>query len=173
MTAPPHVVVLWIGLLTAALTDLRASKIPNWLTGSMMVLGIGIHAATGPDPWLGLVGCAAAFALHFLLFFLGVEKAGDAKLMMGVGATMGWAEMLETTAWWAILFLPLGFVVLILRGRLPNLLASLRWIVDRSLGRAVGDAPEPTVMIAGPVIAVCGILSSLTDWLALPISGRL
>ncbi len=162
MSTPPHVLLLWVGLMGAALTDLSSGRIPNWLTLTMMVLGISAHALTS-EPWLGVVGCLAAFALHFVLFGLGVVKAGDAKLMMGVGACVGMVEMLETTVWWMLLYLPLGLIVLAARGRLGNFVAALRYTADRTLGRPVGDPPEPTMMIAGPVIAVAGILASTTD----------
>lgn len=169
MSTPPHIIVLWTGLLIAALTDLRSGRIPNALTLSMIAMGIGTHALTGADPWLGVIGCAAAFALHFVLFALGIEKAGDAKLMMGVGACVGWAEMIETTAWWALLYLPLGLIVLAARGRLSNLVAAAKWSARQAMGQEAGERPEPTMLIAGPVIAVGGVLASLTDWLAVSI----
>ncbi|MBX2804079.1 MAG: A24 family peptidase [Myxococcales bacterium] len=165
MIAHPQVLVLWIGLLTAALTDIRDGKIPNWLTVPMMVSGIAIHAVVSDPAWTGLVGCVAAFVLHFLLFALGVQKGGDAKLMMGIGACVGVAEMIEATCWWAILYLPVGMLTLAVRGRLGNLLAALRYTVRRSLGQPAGERPEPTMMIAGPTLAVSGFLANLTDWL--------
>ncbi len=170
MSTPPHVVVLWLGLLIAALTDLRNGRIPNALTFPMIAMGVGTHILVGSEPLLGVIGCGAAFVLHFLLFALGIEKAGDAKLMMGVGACVGWAEMLETTAWWALLYLPIGLLVLAARGRLGNLVAAARWSARRAMGQDAGERPEATMLIAGPVIAAGGVLASLTDWLAVPIS---
>ncbi len=165
MIAGPHVVILFAGLLAGAATDLRAGRVPNVLTFPMMALGIVTHLVIGPDPWLGLVGCGAAFAIHFVGFGLGLEKAGDAKLMMGLGACVGWLEMVEATLWLAVLYLPVGLGVLALKGRLGNLVAVLRWSADKARGRPAGERPEATWIIAGPIIAASGALANLTDWL--------
>lgn len=164
MSPPPHLVAAWIGLLAATVTDATTGRIPNWLTGSMMMVGIGTHVALGPDPWFGVVGAAGAFAVHFLLWAIGVIKAGDAKLMMGLGACVGAFEMLEATLWWLILFLPLGLVILAVRGKLGNLWATMRYLVDRARG-APTDKPPESITIVGPLLALCGFLATTTDWL--------
>jgi Flp pilus assembly protein protease CpaA len=158
-------VVLFAGLLGAAVTDFRTGKIPNVLTFPMMAVGIVIHLTAGADPSFGLVGCAAAFALHFVLFAFGVEKAGDAKLMMGLGACVGWREMLEATLWLAVVYLPIGLAILAAQGKLPNLVKSARYVLARMQGRAAGDPPEPTYVRAGPIMLVAGTLGWATDWL--------
>lgn len=162
--APQHVVLV-IGLVAGAVTDLWTGRIPNMLTFPMMVLGMSIHGATGADPLLGLLGCAAAFALHFPFFALGIEKGGDAKLMMGLGACLGWAVMLEASAWLAILYLPIGLAILAAQGRLSNLVATVRHAIARQQGKASGPPPEPTYFRTGPVIAIGGLLAWLTDLL--------
>src|SRR5687767_10184061 len=105
-TLPVADVVLLAGLVGGAFTDLRTGRIPNVLTFPMMALGIAIWATTGPDRGFGALGCAAAFALHFPLWAFGVQRGGDAKLLMGLGACAGWREMLEASVWYAILFVP-------------------------------------------------------------------
>ena len=166
MTVPPHVLILWVGLLIGAATDLRAGKIPNVLTFPMMALGVVTHLVLGPDPWLGLMGLGAAFVVHFVGFALGIEKAGDAKLMMGLGACVGWHEMLEATLWMAVLYLPLGLAILAMRGKLGNLIAVAKYSADKALGRPVAEEkPEATWLITGPIIAAAGILANLTPWL--------
>ena len=42
---------LAIGLVVAAVTDVREGRIPNWLTGSLAVFGIGVIAWA----WLGWI----------------------------------------------------------------------------------------------------------------------
>lgn len=163
MALPPNVLVLWVGLVLAAVTDLRTGLIKNWLTFSLMAFGIVYHGIVGPDRLLGLAGCGAAFALHFVLFGIGVEKAGDAKLFMAIGACVGLHEMIEATVWFAILYVPVGLLTLAAKGRLSNLLATLGWIARRARGLPVGDPPEPTMMIAGPTILVAGLVAGTTD----------
>jgi Flp pilus assembly protein protease CpaA len=163
----PEIVVLLGGLAVASVTDLSYGRIPNALTFPMMILGMLIHATTGPTEWwFGVAGCGLAFAVHFALFALGIEKAGDAKLMMGLGACVGWAEMIEATAWLAILYLPIGLAILAARGQLSNLVAVFRWQVAKARGEDPGEKPEANWFVTGPVIAVAGVLGWLTDWLA-------
>lgn len=169
MDPTPNLLVLWIGLLVASLTDLRDGKIRNWLTFPLMVFGVAYHAMVGPDRWLGLVGLAAATALHFTLFALGIQRAGDAKLFMGLGACVGWVEMVEASLWFALLYVPVGLATLAAKGRLSNLVATVRYVAQRSMGRPSEPPPESTMMIAGPTILVAGVIATtsdvLRDWL--------
>lgn len=162
----PIDVVLVGGMVVAAVTDARTGKIPNALTFTMMVLGIVVNATWVGDPTVGLVGCAAAFAIHYPLWMLGVEKAGDAKLFMGIGACVGWRELVEASLWLAVVYVPVAVVMLAVQGKLPNLVRSLRYLVDKARGAATGEPPEQTFVRAGPIILVAGLLGRTTDWLA-------
>jgi Flp pilus assembly protein protease CpaA len=166
MELSPQQLVLLVGVTAGAVMDLWTGRIPNVLTFPMMVTGIALHAILGPETLVGLVGCAAAFAVHFPLFAAGIEKGGDAKLMMGIGACVGWATMLEATLWLAVLYLPVGLVVLAVQGKLPNLLATARYVLAKWQGQAKEPPPEPTYFRTGPVIAVGAVLAWMTDWLA-------
>ncbi len=163
MDLTPNIVVLWIGLVVAAVTDLRSGLIRNWLTFPLAGWGIVYHALVGPDRWLGLVGAGAALAIHYTLFVLGVQKAGDAKLFVAIGACVGFAEMVETTIWFFGLYAPVGLATLAVRGRLTNFVATLWWIVRKTMGLPVEDPPEPTMMIAGPTILAAGLVAGSTD----------
>ncbi|MEM6926114.1 MAG: A24 family peptidase [Myxococcota bacterium] len=163
MELTPNVVILWVGLLVAAVTDLQTGKIRNWLTFSLMATGIVYHGIVGPDRLFGLAGFGAATALHFLLYVGGVQKAGDAKLFMAIGALLGMEEMVETTIWFFLLYMPVGLTILALKGRLTNFLATISWIARKTFGLPVEEAPEPTMMIAGPTILVAGLLAGTTD----------
>jgi prepilin peptidase CpaA len=81
-----------IALLSwAAIVDLRARRIPNWLTFSIALSGLtqcwtANHLA---GPVQSLLGFAAGFALPFVLFAIGALGGGDVKLLAGVGAWLG------------------------------------------------------------------------------------
>jgi prepilin peptidase CpaA len=77
--------------LVAAWTDLRERRIPNLLTGPVLVGGLGVAAGLGG--WAGLADAllaSAIAALPFLfLFAFAGGGAGDAKLMAALGAWLG------------------------------------------------------------------------------------
>ena len=108
-----------------------------------------------------------AFALHFAIYALGVERAGDAKLMMGVGALQGWSLMLESTFWTLLLLFPVGLAVLALRGRLRNFWHTIQYSYRKALGYPVEPPKEQTMMAFGPVIAVAVVVARFTDVLLL------
>jgi len=158
--------VLFAGVITAGVTDLRDRRIPNVLTFSMIGLGIVIHFVMGAY-WLPLLGILVAFGLHFALFALNVERAGDGKLMIAVGSLLGWSEMLETTLWSFLLLIPVGVLILLVRGKLGNFWETLKFAVRKALGYPVEPPEEKTYMAFAPVIACAAFVARFTDWLYL------
>lgn len=163
MTWGPTELVLATGLVVACVTDLRTGKIYNALTFPMIALGIAIHLSEGQLPF-ALVGLAVSFVVHYGLWWLGVQRGGDAKLFMAMGALRGWAEAMEATLWSAFVYLPVGVLVLAASGKLGNVLAALRWTAS---GRSKGEPrPEPTMLKTAPIIAVAWALARTTQWLS-------
>src|SRR5690606_8108356 len=111
-----------------------------------------------------LIGLGVAFALHFPLWILKVEKAGDVKLLMATGAPMGAGFAVETSIWCALLYLPAGLALLAVQGRLKNLLYALRWALFRARGLDTGPPPEPTMLRTAPLIAVAALAATSTTW---------
>lgn len=166
----PEVLVVLAGLAIASYTDLKTGKIPNQLTGGMMAIGLVIHLIYG-NPMFSLYGILLAFAIHFTLFALGVEKGGDAKLIMGVGALVGWSEMLEATTWYAILYLPVGLAILTMQGKLKNVIGASKWFALKASGVDI-PRPEPTMMKTAPIIAIAtviGLAISTADLLGISL----
>ncbi|MBA2321343.1 MAG: prepilin peptidase [Deltaproteobacteria bacterium] len=164
----PVLIGVWAaGLAWASWSDARTGRIPNVLTFGMMAAGLLLHAAGG-DPLFALLGIGVAFAMHYPLYMLQIEKAGDAKLVMGVGALVGWREAIDTTLWFAVLYLPVGIAVLAARGRLGNLQRVFQWRVDKARGLEAGDAPEATVLWTAPVIAAAAIAARAFDVMPIP-----
>jgi prepilin peptidase CpaA len=166
LTLGPPEVVLLVGLAVAAITDARTGRIPNALTGLLMALGV-LWWVTQGEPMVGIVGLLAAFALHFVLWKLGVEKAGDAKLFMAIGAGLGWGEMIEASLYTGVVYLPVGLLLLAVQGRLPNLVAAVRYTALKAQGLDPGDPPEPTMLRTAPIIAVGGAVAIFTDWVSI------
>jgi len=83
--------VLLAVVLLAAAYDLRFRRIPNWLTMSGVVLGLGVNAILFGARGFGLsaLGLLCAFAVYLPLYLIRGMGAGDVKLMAAVGALVG------------------------------------------------------------------------------------
>ena len=95
---------------------------------------------------------------------LKVERGGDAKLMMGVGAFYGWSLMLASSVWMLLLLFPVGLTVLTLKGRLRNFFETVRFAWRKALGYPVEPPEQQTMMPFGPVIACAVLAARLLPW---------
>lgn len=77
--------------LAAAVWDLRVRRIPNGLTLPLLVSGLAWNTWVGGLAGLasGVGGCVIAALPFVVLYLYAGGGAGDAKLMMGVGAWLG------------------------------------------------------------------------------------
>lgn len=120
-----------IGLCTiAAAFDVRQARIPNLLTGPAWLGGMVWAAAVGGWPQFGnALAASVLLALPFIIMFMfALGGAGDAKLMATIGAWLGLGSGLQTLLLIVLAGGILGFAAAILRGRLLNLLANLRFM---------------------------------------------
>ena len=92
------VILISLGMLTAAFIDGWAFKVPNWLTLSLVVSGwmlgllhdFGVAVDAGRGGFLySLFGTMLGFALLFPILFIGGMGQGDVKMQMGFGAWLG------------------------------------------------------------------------------------
>ena len=130
-------VVLALVVVIAAVYDVRYRRIPNWLTLSGVLLGLGLNwwvgSQLGADAGFGVLralkGLGLAFVIYFPLYILRGMGAGDVKLMSAVGAIAGAAN------WFGIFILTniLGGIVavclLLSKGRLRNSLGNLGYML--------------------------------------------
>jgi Flp pilus assembly protein protease CpaA len=160
------------GLAVAFVTDVTSWRIPNWLVLMMMAAGFAYNVATG-HYLVPILGFAVAFAIHFPLWILKVEKAGDSKLYMGLGAIVGWQLVVETTLYKFVLHIPFGLAILWATGNLRNLPVVTRYALRPQLQQLAqnpalyptldrlglvpaadaGEPPKLTMMFWEPVIA--------------------
>ena len=82
-------------LAVASYVDLRILEVPDWLNYAGIAAGLGIHLIFSLQQWSwwpiasSLTGFAIAFALACLMFYSGQWGGGDAKLLMAIGALVG------------------------------------------------------------------------------------
>lgn len=110
--------------LLAAIYDLRVRRIPNAITGPLLVAGIAWAVVAGGLRALGgAVGACALLALPYVvLFLLGKGGAGDAKLMGAIGAWVGLADGVIVLVCVAVAGAVLGIANAAARGRLGFIL---------------------------------------------------
>ena len=94
---------LAVGLLLAALMDLRTHHIPNRVVGWGAVCGVVLNWVFPPfllASWLWpLQGLMMGLLMFLPFYMLGVMGAGDVKLMAMVGAFLGPVDVM-----WAVLY---------------------------------------------------------------------
>lgn len=90
-------VPFWIALpvvalcVVATVVDVRTRRIPNWLTGSALLLGLVVHVAVRGVPGLRDSGLGALVAGGLMLpgWLMRWKGGGDVKLMAAAGAWLG------------------------------------------------------------------------------------
>jgi len=83
--------LLAVVLATAVVTDIRSSRIPNWLTIPAMAAGTCAYTWTNGVAGMvfSMVGLGVGLGLFLILHLSGGIGAGDVKLMGAVGAMVG------------------------------------------------------------------------------------
>ena len=168
-------IFLFVIIFMACYTDLTQMKIPNALTFPLIIGGVvywivSAVVTTSPEPWwFGLLGLAIAAPIHFFLWMIKLDRGGDAKLMWGVGAALGWATMLEATFWSFLAMGPVAFVVLAAQGRLGAFVATVKYAITAPFlklrGIPIAEPPSRTYVAKAPILLVSVALARFTPWL--------
>lgn len=134
-----------------AVSDLRSRRIPNWLTGPSVLVGLVFHL--GFQGWMGLATAALAGVIGggiFLVFYLGGGMgAGDVKLMAAVSVLAGLGHVGEIVIATALLGGAFAVVLALSQGQLRKLLANTVTLMLHH-GKA-GCTPHPEMNLANPL----------------------
>ncbi|WP_417614968.1 A24 family peptidase [Oceanisphaera sp.] len=98
-------------LIIACWLDLTTHKIPNWLTLPFIPFALLYHALFGLGLLFSLVGLGLAFGLLFPAFMLRFLAGGDVKLVLVLGAWLGWQLLLESLLYGLMFGLPLTLIL--------------------------------------------------------------
>jgi len=157
------VVVVGTGL--AAVIDLRTRRIPNALTGALLVIGVAIAATKlGPVNLGGaLLGCALGLAFMLPGHLFGATGAGDVKLFAAAGALLGPATTVQAFLYTAIAGGVLALVIAIRRRRLQRTLGATARLVGQREGavEAIEGLDADNRFAYAPAIAVGVVIASL------------
>lgn len=168
MVEPGRWAVLAILLAVATLADLRARRIPNWLTFAGCVAGLVLGAlASGVGGFLlAGKGLLLAFAISLPFWLAGWVGAGDVKLLAAVGAFVGSGLVIQTLLAVGIAGAVLAVGALLWRGLLARTgervaatlslsLASRRWHY------VAPDAQESAVRLPYAVAITAGTFAAV------------
>ena len=123
--------IVLIALIFAAITDIRTKEVPDWLTYSLITIGLAIFISKSIQegsfiPILGsLRGLLIFFALGSAMYYSRQWGGGDAKLLMGMGAILNqYTEKLLNIYFPFILFINILFF-----GAIYGLIISISLII--------------------------------------------
>src|SRR5215813_8749651 len=129
-----QLILLLLLVVVAAVTDLRSRRIPNWLTLSGVLAGLGMNAFLADRWWQGLafslLGLLTGFGLYVVLYIIRAMGAGDVKLMAAAGAIIGWQNWFGLFILTALIGGILAVVVSILKKRLGTTFWNVGFILS-------------------------------------------
>lgn len=150
-----HVIVASIAA-AGCVIDLKERRIPNWLTLSAAVTGLGYHTVVNGLPGLGFAaaGWLVGVAVFFLPFVLRGLGGGDIKLLGALGAWLGPLEIVWLALYTGVAGAVLALIVSFAHGYLRQALRNI-WLLLIHL-RTEGLRPLPEMTIhhgTGPKLA--------------------
>ena len=144
--------------ISATAFDLRARRIPNFITLPPMAVGLGLSALDG---WralgLRLAGVVLLLAASMLLFSLRVLGGGDGKLIIAIAALEGLAFAGQTLLYALLIAGTVAVIVLLRRSALKA--ALMRAVYTISTGRAADVDPDASRIPLGPAIAAGAVIT--------------
>lgn len=82
-------------LIFGSITDLRKREVPDWVNYGLIFTGVALNALLSvvSASWVPIlasgIGLGIGMAVAFSMYYLGQWGGGDAKMMMGLGALIG------------------------------------------------------------------------------------
>ena len=150
----------------AAVIDLRTRRIPNALTGTLAVVGLGLAAAQLGPVGIGgaIIGCLLGFAFMLPGNVFGATGAGDVKLFAAAGALLGPATTVRAFMFTAIAGGALALVVALRRRRLAHTVIMTARLVAGGMSAAAIESPAADNRFAyAPAIAI-GVVMAALSW---------
>jgi prepilin peptidase CpaA len=147
----PGALALPLGLsLWMAWEDLKARRIPNYLTGGAALAGLVFQGACCGWPGLadGFLGLALGFGLLIVPYRFGVMGAGDVKALAALGAWLGPPGTFRLFVYMTLAGGLMALASLWWHGCLWSACRRL-WALLLNLGLTWGLKPEPETAPAG------------------------
>ena len=181
-----------VGLGIASYTDLKKRIVNNWLSYSLIILGLTGHliwAAIESNPWIFIfsaVSAAGGFGFAWLLWKIGVWAGGDVKLFTGLAALnpvnlfilgLFWAPLGNLSTPVQLPIFPISLFIFSVFAMLPYgslISAHGLWKKTEERSKLWADAKQKslhTLQISLAIVGFSWILTSfgITTWAMIPI----
>ena len=136
--------------MIGAVSDIRAGRIPNWLTYGGLVVGLTLRTIL--EGWRGLgqgaAGILAGGGIFFLFYLVRGMGAGDVKLMAAVGAWTGVRPAVVVMIATAVAGGILGVVYMVFYRRVGSTVRNISELIRFHL--TSGIRPHPEVSLSDP-----------------------
>lgn len=162
----------------AAAYDIGVQRIPNVVTVTGFVFALMLHGLTGWTALFGgLLGAMVCFALFVPGFALSLLGGGDVKLLIAVGAFLGWSQQLIVAIFaTAVIGATLAIIAAIRQGALLKTLLGMRDLAVGLGQRVVSTAEKidlPTLDKPGGVRNPYGVSIAAGAIIGLKWSGQI
>jgi len=95
MFLPLIYTICFVALLVASVFDIKTREVPDWINYSLVFIGLGTRLIFSFAEWDfsyildGAIGMLVFLALAYLMFYTGQWGGGDSKMIIGLGALLG------------------------------------------------------------------------------------
>jgi len=158
--------ILIAGTGLAAAIDLRTRRVPNALTASLALVGLGLSAAGLGHVGLvaALLGCVTGAALMLPGHVFGATGAGDVKLLAAAGALLGVRGTVYAFLYTANACGVIALAVAIRRRRLQRTLRGAASLVVRNGAPFTVDAAGENNRFAYAPAIAAGVVAVALGW---------
>ena len=131
--------------VAAGVTDVLWHKVPNWLTGTLALMAIGLSATHGLRAVAVTVTVMVVFLLlGMLAFAAGWIGGGDVKLTAAAAGALSYPDCVPFLLYTVLGGGVLAIAFAIVRGRLKETLAGVSILAARFFGRGVSSLTPPS-----------------------------
>lgn len=139
----------------AAILDIRSRRIPNWISGTALLVGVVLHVwQSGPSGVLvALAGGGLGLLMLLPLYAIRAMGAGDVKLLAGVGALLGPQVLVSVAVYAAIAGGVVSIVILARRRRLHVFVHEVA-VMHQPPTRSGATAPYAVAIASGVYLSM-------------------
>ena len=136
--------------LIGAGTDIKSRRIPNYLTGPAILLGLILHVSLDGfhGLWTSLAAGLICGAIFLALYLAGGMGAGDVKLITAVGCLAGLSSIAYLLILTSLAGGVMGVVFAMMRGKLKQTLMNVGAIASHHKEEGLKPHPELNVLNA-------------------------